>query len=471
MRKLSPLDVTSQNSAGVPIAPPVITDCRPFKNAQTRHSDAAMVRKIGLLNHMGGGNLGDDATQDAVMQNIRRRWPDAEIVLFSMNPADTSSRHGVTSYQIRIEFGHLAERNANVRPAADGKVKSLLRKCRPVFLLLHSIKRAAIRVRCALLDEPLFLMRSLLILRSLDLLIISGGGQLLDSWGGPWKFPYTIFKWTLLAKLSGKKCYFLNVGAGPLAHPLAKWFVRKALSLADYISFRDTQSSKLIESIGFKGHSQVAPDCVYALEFSAAPASRASAREAPLVGISPMAYCDPRVYWQKDPAVYERFIHNVACFGDWLGRNHCRLALFSTDIWFDLRTIREVDALLESTNRHPGPRVRYEIAGLNELLSTMRSMDYVVTCRFHGVVFAHLLNKPVIALSHHPKVSTLMSELGLQKYCLDIRKCDLNLLQETFLCLQANQEEIRARMAEKAAIYRRVLWAQFDRLFAQVASI
>ena len=38
---------------------------------------------------------------------------------------------------------------------------------------------------------------------------------------------------------------------------------------------------------------------------------------------------------------------------------------------------------------------------------------------------------------------------------MDIRKCDLNLLQETFLSLQANQEEIRARMAEKAAIYRR----------------
>jgi len=452
--------------------PPLLLSKIELQNSGRQVSGNGMIRKIGLLNHMGAGNLGDDATQDAVMQNVRRRWPDAEIVLFSMNPADTSSRHGVPSYPIRIEFGYLAERNANVRPAADGKVKSLLRKCRPVFLLLHGIKRAAIRVRRTLLDEPLFLIRSLLILRSLDLLIISGGGQLLDSWGGPWKFPYTIFKWTLLAKLSGKKCYFLNVGAGPLAHPLAKWSVRKALSLADYISFRDAQSSKLIESIGFKGQSQVAPDCVYALEFSAPPASRTSAQEGPLVGISPMAYCDPRVYWQKDSAVYERFIHNVACFGDWLGRNHCRLALFTTDIWFDLRTIREVDALLESTNRHPGPRrVKYEIAELNELLSTMLSMDYVVTCRFHGVVFAHLLNKPVIALSHHSKVSALMSELGLQKYCVDIRNCDLNLLQETFRSLQANQEEIRARMAEKAAIYRRDLWAQFDRLFPQGGSI
>jgi len=445
-----------------------------LQNSRKQNSFSAMVRKIGLLNHMGAGNLGDDATQDAVMQNVRRRWPDAEIVIFSMNPADTSSRHGVPSYPIRIEFGYLADRKASVRPAAEGKVKSLLRKCRPVFQLLHGIKRAAIRVRRTLLDEPLFLIRSILILRSLDLLIISGGGQLLDSWGGPWKFPYTIFKWTLLAKLSGKKCYFLNVGAGPLTDPLAKWFVRTALALADYVSFRDRDSMALAQQIGFAGESCVTADCVYALEFSPPPASSvsAAAQEGPLVGLSPMAYCDPRVYWQKDQAVYERVLNNVARFGEWLGENHCRLALFSTDIWFDLRTIHEVDALLGSTNGHPAPRkVKCDVKGVDELLCTMLPMDYVVACRFHGVVFAHLLNKPVIALSHHPKVSTLMSELGLQKYCVDIRKCDLNLLQETFLSLQANQEDIRARMAEKAAIYRRDLWAQFDRLFPQRASI
>ena len=59
-------------------------------------------------------------------------------------------------------------------------------------------------------------------------------------------------------------------------------------------------------------------------------------------------------------------------------------------------------------------------------------MDYVVTCRFHGVVFAHMLNKPVLAISHHPKVTALMNEMGLGKYCVDIRTFDLDLLTETF---------------------------------------
>jgi polysaccharide pyruvyl transferase WcaK-like protein len=74
--------------------------------------------------------------------------------------------------------------------------------------------------------EVVFLVRSYRRLRSLDLLIISGGGQLAELWRGPWSHPYNIFKFCLLTKLAGKKLYFLNVGAGPLVHPLSRFFVR-----------------------------------------------------------------------------------------------------------------------------------------------------------------------------------------------------------------------------------------------------
>jgi polysaccharide pyruvyl transferase WcaK-like protein len=57
--------------------------------------------KIGLLHHVGGGNLGDDATLEAVAGNIRRRWPKAEIVAFSMNPDDIEARHGIMSHPIQ----------------------------------------------------------------------------------------------------------------------------------------------------------------------------------------------------------------------------------------------------------------------------------------------------------------------------------------------------------------------------------
>jgi polysaccharide pyruvyl transferase WcaK-like protein len=45
--------------------------------------------KIALLHHVGGGNLGDDATLDTVIQNIKHRRPNAAIKAFAANPDDT----------------------------------------------------------------------------------------------------------------------------------------------------------------------------------------------------------------------------------------------------------------------------------------------------------------------------------------------------------------------------------------------
>jgi len=432
-----------------------------------------MIRKIGLLNHMGGGNLGDDATQVAVAENIRARWPDAQIVLFSMNPADTRSRHGIPSFPIRTETWHRHQEPINGTVSVKTKVKKTLRKYKPVFQFLRGVNAVAIRVPQAVYGEIKFLIRSFRIIQSFDLFIISGGGQLLDAWGGPWKFPYTVFKWTLLAKLSRTKCYFLNVGAGPLICPLAKWFIKSALALADYVSFRDDDSRDLVQKIGFTGQSQVSADCVYALDSMPSGDRDATERVYPIVGISPMAYCDPRVYWQKDQALYDRLIHNVASFGSWLTANHYHVTLFSTDIWFDSQATKEVNALLRGGNASWQSQsiTLQQIVGLDQLLSTIQTTEYVITCRFHGVVFAHLLNKPVIALSHHPKVSSLMDDLGLSKYCLAINDCDAGILQETFLALVTNRDKIRASMAAKASVYKKTLLTQFDRLFPQSATV
>jgi polysaccharide pyruvyl transferase WcaK-like protein len=443
-------------------------------NRQARGSGAAMVRRIGLLNHIGWGNLGDDATEAAVMQNINKRWPDAEISLFSMNPPDTRARHGVAAYPIRTEFWKRAERQDDNNVAAAGApiknaltIKNALRRFSLLFRLLRAVKTATISVPSGLFIEARFLGRSFLILRSLDLLIVSGGGQLLDSWGGPWKFPYTIFIWTLLARLSGIKCYVLNVGAGPLDDPLARWFVRNALRLADYVSFRDGKSRDLVRKVGFKGESHVFADCVCSLDTPSSPKPTLAAKKGRVVGLSPMAYCDPRVYWQKDRAAYERFVDNVASFGGWLHQKDYRLALFSTDIWFDSPTIEEVKSRIEAAIGGPNSEaVKQErIASIDDLIVRMKGMDFIVTCRFHGVVFAHLLNKPVLALSHHTKVATLMNDLGLAKYCVDIRKCDGNMLQETFLSMVADEDKIKSRMAETLAAFRLGLSSQFDQLF------
>jgi polysaccharide pyruvyl transferase WcaK-like protein len=96
----------------------------------------------------------------------------------------------------------------------------------------------------------------------------------LTEWDGPWGFLYTIFAWVLLARLANVKCIFLNVGAGPLTRPLSKWFARRSLSLAAYVSFRDQDSRRLVQRIGFSGACRVFPDSAHSLDIPAAESSR-----------------------------------------------------------------------------------------------------------------------------------------------------------------------------------------------------
>jgi polysaccharide pyruvyl transferase WcaK-like protein len=424
---------------------------------------ARTFQTIGLLEHLGYGNLGDDATLDAVMQNIRRRRPGARMIGLTFNPSDTSKRHGIPSYPIR--------RGLNRPPAssdfAKEKVKTILDNYRFFLALLRISNTILLKIPRAVFLELVFLIRSFRIAKSLDLLIICGGGQLLDSWGGPWRFPFTLFKWVLLAKLSNASCYVINVGAGPLSKPLSKWFIKWTLHLADYVSFRDDKSRRLIQEIGYKAEHHVYPDNVYGLTIPALIANRDGKRREPIVGISPMCYCDPRVYWDRNKSVYDCYIQKLAPFASWLIHNQHPLVLFSTDLSFDSHAMEDLKSALAKDMGPGNPlRIAHEpITAIEEMFSQMSSMEYIVTCRFHGVVFAHLLNIPVLAISHHPKVASLMSDLGLSEYCLDISTFDFDLLTSTFTRLVENRVDIKARMAKKATCYQMQLEAQFDQLF------
>jgi polysaccharide pyruvyl transferase WcaK-like protein len=397
------------------------------------------------------------------MQQIASRWPYALFTGLSLDPSDSEKRHGIPCYPIRrgdLSFSPEPRGPETSGAAFRNNLRAVLGKYRVLFLVQKPTQ---------FLKELLFLAKSFRVAKSLDLLIISGGGQLLDAWGGPWAFPYTLFKWVLLAKLAGTKCYFVNVGAGPIRHGLSKWFVRRSLLFADYVSFRDEKSRALIREIGFSGEAPVVADNAYALRFSDFDnKTSGTRRESELViGISPMAWRDPRRYWDKDQSSYECFIRKLADFCAHLIRNHHRLRLFSSDIWFDSQAIVDLETAIKNELAiDTSTWITCEpIETIDEFLSQLSQVDCLVTCKFHGVVFAHLLNVPLLAIAHHPKVSTLMEDFELTEYCVDIRKFDVDLLIQTFERLVANINDVKLRTPQKVAFYRAELAAQFDQLF------
>jgi polysaccharide pyruvyl transferase WcaK-like protein len=431
-----------------------------------------VTKKIGLLHHVGGGNHGDDASLDAVIHNIKSRWPEAEIFGFTMNPEDTQRRHGIPAYAIRQQTWNFGNSPVNDKVSFKQRAKTAVRKYRSVFWLLQTINTVAIRIPRTFFRELVFLAKSFRIIRPFHLLIICGGGQLVESSCGSWNFPYTVFKWVLLARLAGVRCFVLNVSTGPQIRPLSKYLVRGALFFADYVAFRDRESMALAHHSGLNGRAHVFPDTTYSLDVPTSDTYRIARPNGSIVGLAPMAYGDPRSSTEHERAVYDRFIRKLDAFGSWLVRNHHYLTLFCSDIGADPPVIEDLERTFKT---HTNTTEANSIGSLGrvhqwtsaELFLNMSRMDYVVTCRFYGVVFAHMLNIPVLALSNHPKVKMLMNDLGLSKYCVDIRECDVNALTEAFTSLVSDRDEIKTLMAKRLGYYRSRLSIQFDELFPQ----
>lgn len=415
--------------------------------------------RIAILHHTGGGNLGDDAIMDVVIQKIQERWPNAELTALSMNPEDTKLRHRIDSLPIRTHIwsiGYVSPQAGSCGTAKQG--------------WLVTTRNPVIRVPRNFLREIAFLIASFRKLRHFEILIISGGGQLTER-SGPWSFPYGVFAWVELARLAHARRIFLNVGAGPLRHPLSKFFVRRSLAAADYISFRDVQSQALAKAIGFSGISHVFPDSAYALDI-ALPKPPSGARRHPIVGIAPMPwpFCDPRDYVGENlQTQYDEYLQKLAIFSSSLAGCSYSIELFGSDVGADPSAMEDLRKVLQE--QHGVSTLPLDpVDSVTGLLTKMAAMDYIVTSRFHGVVMAHILNKPVLAISHHPKVADLMNALGLAQYCINIRTFEPARLAEIFASLVDHTHEIKTSMALTLQAYRAKSAAQFDELFPSRSS-
>ncbi len=421
------------------------------------------LRKIGLMDHMGFSNLGDAAIQEAIIANIRRRIAGAAIVGFSLNPGDTEARHGIPSYPITWSYPGRFDSKAQ-GPGGKRRAAALKRVMKRIPVLFSFLKPIHDLAR-----EAAHLLRSYRVLKSLDLFVVSGGGQLCELWRGPWSHPYNVFKFAVLAKLAGVKLYFVNVGAGPLKHPLSKFFSKWAVRLADYASFRDQESKELVSSLGVKKDLAVFPDPVYALYQSNYVPAETPSSSGRLVGINPIGYCDPRIWPRSDAKLYERYLDELTAFCSWLLDKQYKLRIFSGDILVDHLAVEDLKERI-STLAPPGGIEAASLApelGLQELLGQMSSLDYIVTSKFHGVVFSHLLRKPVIALSYHCKIDHLMQKVGHSRYCLDIERFEAGSLIEAFGALTENARDLSLRFQRAASSFATELKAEFNSLFGE----
>jgi polysaccharide pyruvyl transferase WcaK-like protein len=208
------------------------------------------------------------------------------------------------------------------------------------------------------------------------------------------------------------------------------------------------------------------------LESVAATKRRALFRRSQqIVGFAPMPFPEPdgRRRTEKDQIAYDTFIGKLASFASFLVDKSYMVIIFGSDIGIDPLVVENRRIGLRSRHRilssQYSDSVNHSAKSVRELLAMMSRLGYVVTCRFHGLIFAHLLNKPVLAVAYRPKITELVADLELSSYCVDVRNFDAKLLMDEFASMVKNAEEIESCMAAKLTTSRQQLTNQFDRLF------
>lgn len=201
----------------------------------------------------------------------------------------------------------------------------------------------------------------------------------------------------------------------------------------------------------------VLPDLAFSLARAPAKQGMASRR----IGISPMAYCDPRVWPRKDAAAYRTHLDRLAHVTVGLVQRGYRVSLLASD-GPDRRSIQE---LLERVRPRLSGDVLPEVPPsetVDEFMRAAADLDIVVASRLHGVVLAQLAGTPVVALSYDRKIVDLMHALGQERYCLDIERSDVEEIRDALDALESRLETERSIVRERLAGFRHLLDSQYD---------
>jgi polysaccharide pyruvyl transferase WcaK-like protein len=403
--------------------------------------------RISFYGNFGAGNLGNEATLQAVIERILPRWPDGQLFCFCTNPQDVRARHGIEA----LSSGAI-KRSVAARSRSIARRRSLARFFR------IALKRVPL--------EFVHWIKCGHALSRADMLIIAGTGIICDYTTGPLGYPYDIFKLSSLAVVCRVKLIFLSVGVGPIHHPLSRWFLKTSLAFAHHRSYRDEASKQYLQEIGFKSDSDsVYPDLVFGLS-KGTLVSRVTGVHRRIIGLGIKDYASTKA--EK----FQEYLDTMATFVLWLQGTGYTVRLLIGDIQYDSPVIEQVFSVLKSRKAAiDAPFLIAEPAlTVEALMRQVGGTDAVISARYHNLVMALLQIKPVIALSDHAKLDSVVTDFGLAEYLLPLRCLTSDALIGKFQQLEKHLDRLRPQLRAALKIYRSELDTLYETLLDETES-
>jgi polysaccharide pyruvyl transferase WcaK-like protein len=291
---------------------------------------------------------------------------------------------------------------------------------------------------------PVYVRAFRRLVREHDLILLVEGSSYMDSWTSALLWAYL---WvTRCAHAMGKPCLAYAVDAGEL-RPLNRRLVRREASKTDLIVVRAEAAAERLRAWGVNAPIEVTAD--NALTFQPDPADADilyrlwPEAAAPIVGICPVNFhLWPVVVrpWGKKDDCYRwpyYFSHSpertraaadlaagyATLADDLVARHGAAIALIAME-QLDEPIARQIHERMA----HPDQARLFSSReyDASQMTSLLRSLDLLVTSRYHAAILSLAAQTPQVAVGHDLRLKSLYQELGLHdSFFLDPHAGDL----------------------------------------------
>lgn len=346
------------------------------------------IMTIGIVGNYGNNNQGDEAILEGIIIQLEDAYhiKREDIIVFSNNPEQTRERYGVQSV-------NLFQR----------------RRLDPMKFIATVIH-----------NRP--------IIKELDVLLIGGGGILMDLYRNN---PIVYGMYGLIAKLAKTPAIIYGAGAGPISTKLGKTILKALGNSAEVLLVRDTKSKALLQSIGVHKRMEVISDPAF---FVKAPERKSGNKAGLQIGVTAVPYYYKNYWPTRDDQKYNNYINGMAQnFDNVLRENPSAQVNFFSTHPRDIVVTEEIQNIMTYKNR---TTVCKKELTHREILQFISEQDLLIGTRLHSLILSLVTETPIIAVSYHQKVQDFMDDADCSSRVIDIEKLHE---QESFFVDQYNE--------------------------------
>ncbi len=258
----------------------------------------------------------------------------------------------------------------------------------------------------------------------------------------------------------------VSVGANQISQRVTRWLFDTAARAASYRSYRDQQSYDAMVERGVDvSRDRVYPDLVFDL-----PAPPYQPGDPSIVGLGVMAYSGTNTEQDRARAqeISDAYVAKMQRFTRWLLDNGRQVRLFVGDNLWDNTVVEAIvtDARAHRPDLGETSVMAESITSFAELTRAMMPAGIVVATRYHNVMCALKLEKPVISVGYAAKNVAIMTDAGLGEFCQHTNTLDVDKLIDQFTELERRSDQIRRTIAERNEKNKQLLGQQFAALSA-----